>query len=36
MSTGLFLYGNYTKMFIGLVVSAVSGFIIWKNWKTEY
>ncbi len=35
MSTGLFFYGNYTKMFIGLVVAAISGFIIWKNWKTE-
>jgi len=35
LSTGLFFYGNYTKMFIGLVVSVISGFILWKNWKME-
>jgi len=35
LSTGLFFYGNYTKMFIGLVVAAISGFIIWRNWKME-
>ena len=32
LSTGYCLYANYTNMFIGLVVTVLSGLILWRNW----
>jgi SSS family solute:Na+ symporter len=32
-TTGLFLYGQMTNALIGLVISVVSGVILWRSWK---